>query len=304
MDPQRHGILHLWLRLLQAVQGRTHALRIPQYPDRRRCRKGGRPRPREDHAQPPRRSERLGGLLGAEARPRLRRFVQLLLLPPLGRARLGGRTGRQPDRRPLVRQRRGQARRQPLRSRQLVRGQRVEALCGPPVPLCQLSGLGRQRQLRFGGGRDAAHRRGQTVPLLQSPRRRELHARRAQQLLPLVRRGPEGTHAQRLHRPLQVRGRRHLPLVGKALRLGAGLPVHGAAPLAAGESLLHEVQGPARADGHGERRQQRHQHQRPGQLPPGRGAVGLVARNRVVHRGGQRHLLAEPHRELRRRTEG
>jgi len=100
------------------------------------------------------------------------------------------------------------------------------------------------------------------------------------------------------------RGRRHLPLVGKALRLGAGLPVHGAAPLAGGESLLHEVQGPARADGHGERRQQRPQHQRPGQLPPGRGAVGLVARNRVVHRGGQRHLLAEPHRELRRRTEG
>ena len=92
VDPQRHGILHLWLRLLQAVQGRTHALRIPQYPDRRRCRKGGRPRPREDHAQPPRRSERLGGLLGAEARPRLRRFVQLLLLPPLGRARLGGRS--------------------------------------------------------------------------------------------------------------------------------------------------------------------------------------------------------------------
>ena len=32
------------------------------------------------------------------------------------------------------------------------------------------------------------------------------------------------------------------------------IPVHGAAPLAGGESLLHEVQGPARADGHGERR--------------------------------------------------
>ncbi len=43
--------------------------------------KGGRPRPREDHAQPPRRSERLGGLLRCATSTSPRRFVQLLPCP-------------------------------------------------------------------------------------------------------------------------------------------------------------------------------------------------------------------------------
>ncbi len=66
------------------------------------------------------------------------------------------------------------------------------------------------------------------------------------------------------------------------------------------EPLLHEIQGPARADGPDQRRLRCAQRQRRRQLPPRRRTVGVVEGHRMVHRIGQRHLLAEPHRELHR----
>jgi len=158
LGAQRYGLLHLRLRLQQAVQGRRGTGGIRQSRHRN---PGGRPDPREDHAQPPGRAQRLGLLHLACARPQLRRFVELLHLPALGRAGLGGRHGCRGDRRPLVRQRRRQAGRQPLRTRQLAGGARAAALRRHPVPLRPLRSVGNQRQLhRSGGDADAAYRRG------------------------------------------------------------------------------------------------------------------------------------------------
>ena len=84
LGAQRHGILHLRLRLLQTVQGRRRPLRIPQPSRRADGRRQRRPDPREDHVQPPRRRERRGQLHNAEARPRLRRFVGATTPAPIG----------------------------------------------------------------------------------------------------------------------------------------------------------------------------------------------------------------------------
>ena len=226
VDPQRHGILHLWLRLLQAVQGRTHALRIPQYPDRRRCRKG-RPTSsaRRSCATTSEVWNASAAYFGAEARPRLRRFVQLLLLPPLGRARL--RTDWKAARSAAAGTTTTWTSTTPTSSL---------APTGPwPKGLRLFADLqyryvsyqawGRQRQtLTFRGGRDAAHRRDKQYHFF-NPRAGVSYTLAERNNSTSFAVAQKGTHAQRLHRPLQVRGRRHLPLVGKALRLGAGLPV-------------------------------------------------------------------------------
>jgi len=141
---------------LQAIQGRRMACGLHQPAERHRT---GRPDPRKDHAQPPGRHQRLGRLFGTQPRPHVRRFVELLLLSPLGHAGLGGRPEEKRHPGALVRQRCRQTRRQRLRARQLDSRPGVAPVRRHAIPLCALPGMGRQRQLQLGHLRDAAYRR-------------------------------------------------------------------------------------------------------------------------------------------------
>ncbi len=262
-----------------------HALRIPQYPGRRRCRKGGRPRPREDHAQPPRRRERLGGYSvrkldlafgGSWSYYSCPHWGALDWVDGLEGSQIGGRWyDNDVDKHDAN-----------LFARanwSVAKGLRLFADLQYRYVSYQAWGVNDNYVSEEVG-----------MQPIDVDKQYHFFNPRAGLSYTLADRNDfyfsfavaqkEPTRSDFTDRHMFAEDEQ-LPLVGEALRLRAGLHLHGSAPPAGRESLLHEIQGPARTDGHGERRLRRPERQCARQLPPRRGADGLVADDPLVHPG-------------------